>query len=174
MTEPVEVPEVERPFWRSWIGVPSWTTVALLVFVVGLQLMPSGAPDVAPDFTLVDVHGQQVSLSDFEGQTVVVNFWATWCGPCRVEAPSLEAFANRNPEVPVLGLVADGPPAKVRKSMAQLGISYPVIMADSATINAYNVSAYPTTVVVNPDGSVRGSHRGIVMRPHLAWLTGRW
>lgn len=130
-------------------------------------------PEAAPDFELQDLDGNPVRLSDFEGQTVVLNFWATWCGPCRAEAPSFSAFAEAHPDVPVLGLVADGPPNKVRAVADDLGIRYRVISADPETLRAYGVSIFPTTVVVNPDGSVRWAHAGLMFRPHLAWTTGR-
>jgi thiol-disulfide isomerase/thioredoxin len=142
-----------------------------LMLAVGWFRAPA-LPEYAPDFTLVDMGGQPVSLSDFRGQTVVLNFWATWCGPCRLEAPWFTAFAKAHPEVPVLGIVADGPVPKVRATMDDLGIVYPVVSADDAVMGAYGVSIFPTTVVVNPDGTVRWAHAGLMFRPQLAWATG--
>ncbi len=129
-------------------------------------------PEQAPAFTLSDVDGNLVSLSDYEGQTVVLNFWATWCGPCRLEAPVFAEFAASHPDVPVLGLAVDGPPQKVRRVAEEIGMDFRVVMADRAVVDAYDVSVYPTTVVVGPDGDVRWSHAGIMFRPHLAWATG--
>ncbi len=156
-----------------------WAREAVITLVLGLVLLFGvswlRAPDLgmAPDFTLLDLEGRPVSLSDFRGQTVVVNFWATWCAPCRVEAPSFSAFATAHPDVPVLGVAADGPAPKVKASARQIGITYPVLLGDAATLSAYQISAYPTTVVVNPDGSVRWVHTGIMVRPMIAWTTGR-
>ncbi len=130
-------------------------------------------PDEAPPFTLSDLDGQPLSLEDLRGRTVVLNFWATWCGPCRVEAPTFSAFAEAHPDVAVIGVVADGPPAKVRKVASDLGITYPVVMGDRAVFEAYGVDTYPTTVVVTADGGVRWAHTGIMLRPHLAWVSGK-
>ena len=143
-----------------------------VMFIVGWLRAP-GLPQEAPDFTLVDTEGNTISLEDYAGQTVVLNFWATWCGPCRVEAPSFAAYAQAHPDVPVLGIVADGPVPKVRRSMDDLGITYPVVMGSQQVLQDYGIGVYPTTVVVNPDGSVRWVHAGMLFRPQLAWLTGR-
>lgn len=155
-----------------------WARELVILLVVGL-LMAFGvswlrAPnlDTAPDFSLLDLEGNVVSLSDFEGETVVVNFWATWCAPCRVEAPSFSAFAEAHPDVVVLGVAADGPAPKLKAAKRDLGITYTVLQGDSATIAAYEVGAFPTTVVVNPDGSVRWVHTGMMFRPMIAWSTG--
>lgn len=149
--------------------------LALLAPVVLLALgwlRGPGLPEQAPDFRLVDLDGQEVSLSTFRGRTVVLNFWATWCGPCRLEAPSFTAFAAAHPDVVVLGLVEDGPPNKVRAVADRIGLDYRVVSADQATLEAYDIGVFPTTVIVNPDGSVRWSHAGLLFRPQLAWLTG--
>ena len=131
-------------------------------------------PDRAPPFELVGLDGASVRLADFRGRTVVLNFWATWCGPCRLEAPTFAAFARAHPEITVLGVVADGPAAKVRAAARELGITYPVVLGDAATFGAYGVTTYPTTVVVGPDGEVRSAHTGLMVRPQLAWAAGAW
>ena len=138
---------------------------------IGYLRAPS-LPEQAPDFELVDLEGNRVALSDLRGQTVVVNFWATWCGPCRVEAPWFSSFATAHPDIPVLGVVADGPPNKARAIASRIGITYPVLVGDEAVLADYGVSMFPTTVVVAPDGSVRWAHAGLMTRPQLAWTTG--
>ncbi|MEO0602792.1 MAG: TlpA disulfide reductase family protein, partial [Myxococcota bacterium] len=146
--------------------------VALFGMPVVAWLRGPELPEVAPGFTLRDVEGQAVSLADYQGQTVVLNFWATWCGPCRLEAPVFAQFAEAHPDVPVLGLAVDGPVAKVQRVADELGMDYRVVMADPDVVRAYDVDMYPTTVVVGPDGDVQWSHAGIMFRPHLAWATG--
>lgn len=173
--EDLDLPD--DPPARRWLG---WARDLALVAVLGMGLMVAfgwarapALPDEAPPFTLQDLQGQPVSLADLRGRTVVLNFWATWCGPCRMEAPAFAAFAEAHPDIAVLGIVADGPPAKVRKVSDDLGITYPVLMGDEATFAAYGVDTYPTTVVVNADGSVRWAHTGLMLRPHLAWVAGK-
>jgi thiol-disulfide isomerase/thioredoxin len=128
-------------------------------------------PTEAPAFTLADLHGQRVSLADFRGHTVVLNFWATWCGPCRMEIPTLSAFAAAHPDIPILGIAVDGTAAQLEKAAASFGITYPVLVADKATLSAYGIGTLPTSVIVGPDGKVRSAHTGLMLRPHLWWLT---
>ena len=151
----------------------AFLVVAAVPITLGIgALRAPSLPDRAPHFQLADLDGNRVSLADFEGRTVVLNFWATWCGPCRMEAPAFDAFASAHPDVPVIGIALDGPPAKIRRTADELGMNYLILDGDPATFEAYGVSVYPTTVVVNPDGSVRWAHAGILARPQLAWITG--
>jgi thiol-disulfide isomerase/thioredoxin len=151
--------------------------IALVVVMGAVLWLGLGwlrAPDLpaaAPDFTLADLDGNTWRLSELRGRTVVLNFWATWCGPCRMEAPGLSSFAAANPDIPVLGIAVDGAPSALRKAARELGITYPVLPADEATRLAYGVSTLPTTVVVGPDGSVKAAHAGLMLESHLGLLT---
>jgi peroxiredoxin len=128
-------------------------------------------PHEAPAFALQNLEGETVRLADFAGQTVVLNFWATWCGPCRVEIPTFSAFAEDHPEIPVLGIAVDGTPAQLKAAREKMGITYPVLLADDATLRAYKVRGIPHTVVVRPDGTIGANHVGVVFRPQLWWMT---
>lgn len=173
-----DIPDLEEPpplRDRLLRGLRS--VVVSVVLIVGIMLVvgwlrsPS-LPDEAPPFVGFDLEGNQVTLADYAGQTVVLNFWATWCGPCRVEAPSFSSFAEAHPEVAVLGLAIDGPRGKVRQVAKDIGITYRVITVGPKVADTYQVAQLPTTVIVNPDGSVRWAHAGMMFRPQLAWLTG--
>lgn len=144
----------------------------VVVLQTGLgQLRAPSLPPEAPAFTLPDLEGETVALADFAGQTVVLNFWATWCGPCRLEIPSFSKFAQQNPEIPVLGIAIDGAPEQLRSAREDLGISYPILRADRRTLEAYGISGVPTTVVVDGTGQVRSAHVGPLFRPQLWWMT---
>lgn len=143
--------------------------IAVASVAIGYLRAPS-LPEVAPDFTLPDVDGGQVTLSELRGQVVVLNFWAEWCGPCRLEIPTFSRFARNHPGVAVLGVATDGTVPRLKRVREHLGIDYPVLLADRATVAAYGVSTLPTTVIVDPEGRVRTAHTGIMFGPHLAWV----
>ncbi len=149
--------------WVAWI-----LGALILVQLVGWWRAPD-LPDAAPGFELRTLDGETVALEDFRGRTVVLNFWAAWCMPCRAEVPAFSRFARNNPEVVVLGIAADGSPAELREAAEKLGMEYPVLVADAATKQAYGVTTLPTTVVVGPEGDVRYAHSGIMLDPQIAF-----
>ncbi|MEY3212787.1 MAG: hypothetical protein RIT28_3268 [Pseudomonadota bacterium] len=153
---------------RDW-GI-SLAFAVLIYLAVGWLRAPS-LPEEAPDFALKTLSGEPVSLSSLRGKTVVLNFWATWCGPCRTEIPWFSKFATENPDVVVLGIATDGTEDELRAATAQLGITYPVLRSDSATQRAYGVNTIPTTVVVEPDGSVGTVHVGLMTGIQLELAT---
>ena len=160
-------PPLSTRIWRTakeW-GV-SLLLAAVVFHVVGMLRAPD-LPEQAPDFTLGVLDGGTVTLSDLQGEAVVLNFWAPWCGPCRAEVPQFSRFAASNPEVRVLGIATDGAPAELRAAKKKLGMDYPVLIADRETVAAYGVSTLPTTVVVGPTGRVVGAHTGILTLPQL-------
>lgn len=157
---------------RSLLTTVLWTLVLGLVLnqVVGWLRAPD-LPEMAPDFAVTTLDGTTVRLSELRGQVVVLNFWATWCGPCKLEAPFVASFAEANPDVVVLGLAEDDAPGLVRATMDRVGITFPVALADDALLRAYGVGIFPTTVVINPDGTVRMAHAGMLSRPQLWAMT---
>ena len=128
----------------------------------------SGAPDAqgdalrgkpAPGFTLTDVDGNKVSLAQFKGHPVVVNFWATWCGPCQLEMPWFEAINTKyKPQgLVILGLSQDEGTAKEKIAAAarKLGVSYAILLPDESVAKAYGgVDYLPETFYVDAKGRV--------------------
>ncbi len=121
-------------------------------------------PQPMPAFLVTDLDGNPVSTAAWKGKVVFINFWATWCPPCRAEIPVLIDLANRYKDrLQVVGVsVDDGDPADVKKFAKQAGINYPIVMADRAIVAEYGgVAALPTLFVVNPDGNVVQKHEGL-------------
>jgi thiol-disulfide isomerase/thioredoxin len=114
---------------------------------------------VAPAFTLVDLKGKKVSLADFKGHAVVLNFWATYCGPCKLEMPWFESLeAKYQPQgLVVLGLDQDDGVGKdeVATAARKVGVSYPILMPDDHVAKDYQLGDYlPETIYVGADGKV--------------------
>ena len=133
---------------------------------------PSGAsdrPEVgerAPNFTLANLEGNEVSLADFRGQPVIINFWATWCGPCRIEMPELqETFEERQEDGLVILAVnlQESPEMARRFFYDDLGLTFtPLLDREGQVANRYGVFNLPTTFFVNPEGTITVVHRGLL------------
>ena len=110
----------------------------------------------APDFTLRDLKGNQVSLSDFRGQPVILNFWATWCSPCRVEIPYLEALYTKYKDqgLVVIGMNTETDYMKVKR-FAEPRMSYTVLLDGQTRAQAYDVSGIPCTYYIDREGLIR-------------------
>jgi thiol-disulfide isomerase/thioredoxin len=121
-------------------------------------------PDPAPDFKLQDLDGKDLSLSSLKGRVVLLNFWATWCGPCRAEIPSLIQLQKRYQDrMQIIGLVVDeDDQTGIRKFIESQGINYPVALAPDDIRIAYGgVSALPTVFLLNASGRVVQKHVGL-------------
>ncbi len=112
----------------------------------------------APDFTLSSVNGEDVSLSDYKGKVVIVDFWATWCPPCRKGIPDLISLQNEyKDKVAVIGisLDRDNTKASVPSFTDKMGINYPVVYFNDKVINDFGgVNAIPTTFIIDQDGNI--------------------
>jgi cytochrome c biogenesis protein CcmG/thiol:disulfide interchange protein DsbE len=118
----------------------------------------------APDFELSSLDGQVVSLSDFRGKPVFLNFWATWCGPCRFEMPLIqEMYEGLSSEgLVVLAVNLREDPAKVREFMATFGFTFPVLMATSHEVPlAYNIRGIPATFLIDENGIIQDIKIGV-------------
>ena len=139
--------------------------LALIMMVSGL-LMSAGAhaaPQAAPDFTLKNRQGENIRLSDFRGQVVMINFWASWCGPCRQEMPLLEELYARYQPMgfTILGVNVEQDPAQALAMLRDIPVSFPVLFdSESRVSRRYEVVAMPSTVLIDRDGRIRHLHRG--------------
>jgi peroxiredoxin len=151
----------------GWIAY-SQEPAASLNGVEGLTEAPI-AGYLAPGFTLNSTLGQEITLADYRGQPVVLNFWATWCAPCRLEMPYFQgASAKYNGQAAVLGIDSGEPPSIVSDFGNSLGITYPLLIDQDNSVNrTYGVGALPTTVFVDGRGVVREVFTGIVSQAVL-------
>ena len=111
----------------------------------------------APNFTLIAMDGKEISLSDYRGSIVIINFWTTWCGPCRYEIPDLmELREEYDGDLIVLGISLDYEPSSVVPGFAErLGINYPILYGDAGIARTYGgVSGIPTTFIIDRDMNV--------------------
>lgn len=150
-----------------WGGIPG-DAAPPQPATVAPGLTPVVAPLVggrAPDFDALDTAGNRVRLSELQGRIVVLNFWATWCEPCRVEMPLLQARASEleSQGLVVVGVDFDEPADVVRAFQTELKLSFPLLLDPGGRINAmYRVLAYPTTFFVDGRGVIRFQHLGVM------------
>ncbi len=158
--------------------VYAWATVVAVVLIGGYFLFgrvestatsaikpglpPVEASDAAPPFTLSDVQGRPVSLADFRGKVVVLDFWATWCPPCKREIPDFIDLQSEysSKGLQIVGIALDEP-QKVKEFAEQVGMNYSVLLGDDATAMEYGgISGIPTTFVIDRTGKIVNRFEG--------------
>lgn len=164
-----------------------WTLsfFAILIFGSGWlwvsRLPVDASPDVntpqpavdhpAPDFSLIRFDtGEKVSLNDLRGKPVILNFWATWCGPCRAEMPALQAAYERyGDDLLVVGVDQGEEGAVVGPFLEEFGIGFPILLdGDMAVGREYRIMGLPTTFFLDSQGIIRGVHAGQINSAILA------
>lgn len=141
---------------------------AEIYFVVdGEKVAPAAVGEIAPDVTVWGLDGEPIALSDLRGKPVVLNFWATWCVPCRMEMPILQqAHDEYGDEVMILGVDVDEPVADVEAYLQELGIDFPIaIDRKAAAARLFRSRALPMTFFIDADGVVQERHRGALRSP---------
>ena len=130
-----------------------------------------GGDSTAPSYVAQSLDGEPISLEGLRGQVVLVNFWATWCPPCRFEMPGFQrVYEDRKDQgFVILGISTDQAGERVvREFLAERGITYPVTMATGQVIRAFGgVSAYPTSFLIDREGRIRQEVKGIFAEPAL-------
>jgi peroxiredoxin len=134
-----------------------------LAFIACASVEAIAPTAAAPDFTLRTMNGPNMRLAEQRGRVVMVNFWATWCGPCRQEMPQLDRLYQKykSSGFVLLGVNVDEDVLKATDVAAKLGVSFPVLLdTDKAVSKLYDLSTMPSTVLIDRDGKVRYVHRG--------------
>ncbi len=138
-----------------------------IVFVIGIAFVACGSREGAKqsalvDFTLPSIDGGEYKLSDFKGQVVIIDFWATWCPPCRNSIPAFIALYEKYHEqgFTILGVSLDNDEGALRQYSAQMKIPYPVLIGNNDIAKAYQVSGIPKTLFLDKKGEVRKTQVG--------------
>ncbi len=147
------------------------TSLALLLFLAALVANKAVAAQeseaekiTAPAWELNDLDGKQIKLSDFKGKVVILNFWATWCAPCRVEIPGFVALQKKYGDkgLAMIGVSVDEQgPDVVKEFVKQFQMTYPVVIGNEKIVEAYGgIDGIPTTFVIDREGQIVGKHIG--------------
>jgi cytochrome c biogenesis protein CcmG, thiol:disulfide interchange protein DsbE len=147
------------------------TVIVLAICLCAARAAPALA-EPAPDFLLKDIDGVSHSLANYRGQVLLLNFWATWCVPCKREAPSLVRLHDLgNPGLAILGIALSDAEPNVRAFVDQQNIAYPVALdhddPDDAVAALYGVDSIPTNVIINGDGELHAVYVGFLTVAHF-------
>jgi thiol-disulfide isomerase/thioredoxin len=131
------------------------------------SMSASTADSKAPSWELRDLEGRQVKSSDFAGKVLILDFWATWCAPCRNEIPGFielqKEYGDRGLVVVGVSLDEEGP-AVIKRFMKELGINYPIVLGEVGLMQDFGGTAIPTTVIIDRRGNIVARHVGFAAK----------
>jgi peroxiredoxin len=164
---------------RDPLVIVAVAVVIALMLVVGLRsarhrqnpLAGQMTGSAAPDFTLQSLDGKTVRLSDYRGKGVLLNFWATWCGPCKIEMPwFVDLQKQYGPEgLQILGVAMDdASPGEIAAFAKEMGVNYPVLIGKEAVADAYGgVEGLPYSFYIDRNGKVLDKNIGLISRSEI-------
>jgi len=149
--------------------------ISILIVILASAIIMSGIlsfayEQTAPDFELTDLSGNSISLSELKGKVIFVNFWATWCGPCRQEIPDFIEFYKENKDkgAVILGVSVDTSASKVRDFVDANMINYPIAMATDSMVRDYKPGKFiPTTIIIDTNGMIQEKKIGVMNKASL-------
>ncbi|HEU4564304.1 MAG TPA: TlpA disulfide reductase family protein [Gemmatimonadaceae bacterium] len=163
---------LEAAFWVVLVGFAAHRLWPQIAAAVGAPMENAPAPDVS----LTALDGSRIAIAELRGQVVLVNFWATWCPPCRVEMPGFQRVyeSRRARGFTIVGISTDATAGTVRDFLAERGITYPVAMNAGGVERAFGgASMLPTSILIDRSGRVRHIVRGMFAEPALARAVDR-
>jgi len=155
------------------MGAKAFAVFMLVLAVIGLltfglldkseEAIAIGDPAPSPELTDLQT-GERASIEDYRGQWVLLNFWSSWCEPCREESPDLQTFQDDNPEVVVVGINLEDASGSAKAFVSDLGLTYPQLRAtDSRALReSYGSVARPENFLIDPEGNIAVIQRGPV------------
>ena len=140
----------------SEIVLPSTTHTANEIEAAETEV--SSESKYAQDFTLTTLQGEQVSLSDYKGKIVILNFWTSWCGPCKEEMPHMQSFSEKHPDIQMLAVnltSMDLGLDAVKQFVEEYRLTFPILLDEADIVGkAYNILTIPTSYIIAPEGRV--------------------
>ncbi len=130
--------------------------------------------EMAPNFTLKSRSGKNIKLSELRGQVIMVNFWASWCGPCREEMPLLDKLFKKYRSLGfiVLGVNVDDTPKQAESFLKQNDVSFPILFDNDKKISEkYKITAMPSSFFIDRNGKLRNEHKGYLPEYELLYET---
>ncbi len=169
---PVGADEAGAARWLGPVRSVLSTLALTVAFMAVMSLFLSRGPSALPtaDVRLSAVEGAPVSLASLQGKPVVLYFWATWCTACKATSPTVSSFAERHPDVQVLGVAVDDP-AAVRDYLSTTPRSFRAFVDDGSVAKRFDVRAFPTTYALDRQGKVTWSRQGVLLPGELDWRT---
>ena len=142
-------------------------TLTVFIIIISFFIF-TGCKSTSGNFTLMDLDGNEISLSDFNGKVLILNFWATWCPPCREEIPDFVEVYNEyeSEDVQFIG-VSNEDISTLRSFVEDYNISYPILIDDENIMGKWGISAIPTTFVFDKDGQIISKSVGMMTREQL-------